>query len=470
MAKTIATLAVAVSTNMSRFTRGLRTGEQPLRRFGDQVQATSLRVKSLFAGALSLGAGVGLTALVKQSFASADALGKVSDKLGTATEDLAGLRLAAEFTGNSQQQLDVGLQRMTRRIAEAAQGSGEAKAAIAELGLNAQRLAQLTPTQQFEELAGAFSQVKSQSDKVRLGFKLFDSEGVGLINTLALGKQGLSDVKKEAEQLGLALNRVEVKQIEMANDAFTRVRKTFTGIANQIAVAVAPFVEDLSNRFVNAAKNTRGFGAAAVTVMKTIAYPIAFVADTVKVLELAWDGVVIVFVHGAAIIVKGVALIGTGIQELVNLIPGIEATFASTLDGAAKHLSDLGDLLQVDFTNKINEGFSIPKVSKFFEEVTAKSKKAAREAVKATRANVAAVLPKAAIAAVGKGATSTSAAQRGSVEAFRAIRGHQDALVALREVSKQQLRELQEQNERLSDNRGVLADIRDAIETQEVGV
>ena len=94
-------------------------------------------------------AGVaGLGALVQTSRTAVDELGKVSDKLGISTERLAGLQHAAELTGNSTRNLNLGLQRMVRRVAEAAEGTGEAQNALAELGLDAKELAQLSPDHQ----------------------------------------------------------------------------------------------------------------------------------------------------------------------------------------------------------------------------------------------------------------------------------------------------------------------------------
>ena len=45
------------------------------------------------------------------------------------------LRFAAKASGIEQQTLDMALQRFTRRAAEAAQGTGEAKDALAQMGM-----------------------------------------------------------------------------------------------------------------------------------------------------------------------------------------------------------------------------------------------------------------------------------------------------------------------------------------------
>ena len=234
------------------------------------LKRSAFGVRSAIA-AVAGATGMGL--LIRNSFNTIDALAKTSDKLGLTTEALISLRHAAEQTGVATNTLDMALQRMTRRIAEAAQGTGEAKDALRELGLDARALALMSPDQAFKEIAGAMKDVGGQSDKVRLAFKLFDSEGVNLVNTLALGKTGLNDMAREAESLGLTLSRVDAHKIEMAGDAIGRATGLVEGLANKIVVQLSPAVTDASNAFVNLAINIRdAFGVGASSKPRQIGF------------------------------------------------------------------------------------------------------------------------------------------------------------------------------------------------------
>ena len=66
---------------------------------------------------------------------AANAIGKTADTIGVGVEALQELRFAAKASGIEQQTLDMALQRFTRRAAEAAQGTGEAKDALAQMGI-----------------------------------------------------------------------------------------------------------------------------------------------------------------------------------------------------------------------------------------------------------------------------------------------------------------------------------------------
>tara|TARA_R110000803_G_scaffold2685_1_gene9120 strand:- start:83 stop:1942 length:1860 start_codon:yes stop_codon:yes gene_type:complete len=201
-----------------------------------------------------------MTALTVSSLRSGDQLAKTADKIGMTTEALAGLRHAAELTGVSAGTMDMAMQRLTRRVSEAANGTGEAVGALHELGINASELEQLPLDEQMNVIADSMAKVKSQSDKVRLAMKLFDSEGVALVNTLAGGSEGLAKMAAEANVLGLALSRADTAQIEAANDSITRAKAVFTGLGNQLAVAFAPIIETVANLFRQSAVDSAEFG------------------------------------------------------------------------------------------------------------------------------------------------------------------------------------------------------------------
>ena len=206
----------------------------------------STATKALAGFSVALGAS--FVAMTASGLRTVDSLAKVSARLGLATEDLAKLRFSAEQTGVSTDTLDMALQRMTRRVAEAAQGTGEAVNAINELGLSAEELVQLSPDEVFRRVTGAMEGVENQSDKVRLAMKLFDSEGVSLVQTMAAGTAGLDEFGRQAEQAGIAINRVDAAKVEEANDAINRAKTLFSGFAQQLAVDFAPVIEGIAEK------------------------------------------------------------------------------------------------------------------------------------------------------------------------------------------------------------------------------
>lgn len=178
-----------------------------------------------------------------------DVVAKTARKLGETTEELVGLQLAAaEFSGFTDAQLNMALQRMTRRVAEAAVGTGEAKSAIKALGLEASELDRMGPAEAFRQIAEAMRRVDGEGQQLRIAFKLFDSEGAGLVNTLNAGEAGLIAMRERAKELGIAFDETDAAGVEAANDAITEAKAAWEGAGRSFSVTFAPAVELAAKR------------------------------------------------------------------------------------------------------------------------------------------------------------------------------------------------------------------------------
>jgi len=240
----------------------------------DQTKTAFKSVKAGLAGvtssvlnmrnALVLVAGAtGFGYLVKQSLNASDQLAKTASKIGTTTDALSKLHHASELSGVSTDTMNMALQRFVRRTAEASKGTGEAVGALRELGINATDIQRLPLDKRMMVLSDAFANVSSQSDKLRLAFKLFDSEGAGLINMLNNGSGALGDMFSEAEDLGLVLQQMSADGVERANDSIYKLASIARGLFRQFTASLAPAIEQVSNTLrailVDAGKTAGGF-------------------------------------------------------------------------------------------------------------------------------------------------------------------------------------------------------------------
>lgn len=274
-----------------------------------KVTGSVLNMKTAIVGAVGAG---GFGALIKSSINAGDELAKTADKLGVTTEALAGLRHAADLTGVSTGTMDMAMQRFTRRAAEAAKGTGEAKGALRELGIDAESIVRLPLDEQMNVVADAMQGLDTQADKVRIAMKLFDSEGVALVNTLGGGSEALKAMTSEAEHFGVTLSRTDTAQMEAANDAITRLKAVFTGLTNQLAVAFSPIITFVADAFRQAALDSAEFGNIGQKVAGAV----------VKAF-----GVVRNIMHGVEIVFKTTQL---AVMEMANaigskLIPPLQA-------------------------------------------------------------------------------------------------------------------------------------------------
>ena len=272
----MAGIEVIIGANTDDLDAAVRRSRSRLSELGGEMKG-NIATAAKWGAAVSVAATAATAAMVASSLKSIDALAKTSDKLGIAISDLQALRQAAELTGVGTSTLDMSLQRMTRRLSEAAQGTGEAQDALKELNLDALALAKLTPDEQFREIAGAMKQVGSQSDRVRLAFKLFDSEGAALVNTLALGKSGLQEIGDEMDALGASITRVDAAKVEAANDAMLRVATAAGAVSDRLTIELASSITAVANQMV--AEFSRGSGSLGTGMADAVDVGVEALAD-----------------------------------------------------------------------------------------------------------------------------------------------------------------------------------------------
>lgn len=200
-------------------------------------------------------AGGGLAVLIsKQVQANAELL-DFSDRLGASTESLSEYRFVAEQTGVSFQTLTTAWQRQTRRVAEAARGTGEAKDALAELGLNAEELRRLRPEDQFERIADSINQVGSQSDRVRLAMKLWDTEGVSLLQTIRGGTDEIARMREEARAFGLTVDKEAAEAAAEFDDNLGKLKGSASGLGISMANELLPSLNRITSAMTEAARD-----------------------------------------------------------------------------------------------------------------------------------------------------------------------------------------------------------------------
>lgn len=240
MASNLAKYIVQLEAQTARYQRDLDRAEKKLKRFHRSNKSALSGITKQFLALAPAVSAVGFIVLARQSIDTADKLNKLTDRLGGSTEAFSELAFVAERSGVNFQTLALGLQRMSRRIAEASVGTGEAKDAIRELGLDAAKLAKIPIDKQFEVVAQRLFEVESASQKTRLAMKLFDSEGVALLQTMKNGAAGIDELRKKAQELGITLDQDAAAKATEAKDAMTDFGTRMEAVSRNLTLAFVP--------------------------------------------------------------------------------------------------------------------------------------------------------------------------------------------------------------------------------------
>ena len=174
----------------------------------------------------------------------ADNIGKVADKVGLTTDELQELRFAAELVNVQTTALDMGMQRFSRRLGEAAQGMGEL------LGIAEQYDVQLRDSNGrmrsnidvLNDFADVMRNAESDQERLRIAFKLFDSEGAALVNIFTEGSAGLDIMRRKAQELGIVVEEDLIRKAGLAQD---ELKILSTVIKSQLTIAVAGLAPEI---------------------------------------------------------------------------------------------------------------------------------------------------------------------------------------------------------------------------------
>lgn len=256
--------------NVIEFTiRGVDQFSKPLTGV-NRTLATAVKTVSRFTLAATAAAGAFLI-FTERTNAAIDRTNKFAQRLGIAVDKLSEFEFGAKKAGLNVQTFDTAVQRATRRVAEAAKGTGEAQGAIRELGLSAQQLSRRPLDEQFLALTDALGQVENSSERVRLAFKLFDTEGVSLLQIINKNKDAFRDAARDAQFLGVSIsNQAAANAEEFANE-LVRVRGAITGVSRAISSELTPFLTGLAREFANfLARNRESLATLAREALRTV--------------------------------------------------------------------------------------------------------------------------------------------------------------------------------------------------------
>lgn len=258
--------------------------------FQGRIQRAT-RMLTSFSGVLGGIAGVGslggLAMLTKRTLDFSDSLAKTADKIGLSTDNLQIYRYAAERSGVATSALDMGMQRFTRRLAEAAQGGGVLSEVFKQYNISARDAngAIRSTDAVLDDLAEAIRNAESDSERLRIAFKAFDSEGAALVNMLRGGKQGLDEYRANAQRLGIVIKEDLLRGAENANDAITDLQKVLDTSFKTAILTLAPDIERVVVQMTNWVGANREF------ITEDVPAYIGNLAEKIGEVKSAYDGI-----------------------------------------------------------------------------------------------------------------------------------------------------------------------------------
>ena len=248
-----------------------------------------------------------LTSWSKEVSAIADAIGKLSASTGVAVEPLQVFQKVALDNGISGDKLGEALKRMTKRLAEAQQGFGEALPALERLGLNVEDLANMKPEQAFLKIGQAIGNLPQKGQQAAAAFKIFSDQGLSMVPMFKDMEKNIAATSKEMLSLGQILTGSQITAIEEMNNSFNDVFETAKKIGAQVLANFAPAIQKANENLLEFIKNFEYNGLQGGQAF------VSFAADTleriVQAMADAFDWFLNTFAGTAESIVGAIAMI-----------------------------------------------------------------------------------------------------------------------------------------------------------------
>ncbi|MEO9781448.1 MAG: phage tail tape measure C-terminal domain-containing protein [Sedimentitalea sp.] len=312
--------------------------------------AAFARRATLAAAAATAALAAAGAAMIRSGLQTVDAQAKLAQSLGTTVASIQTLERAGELAGVSMSGIEQATKDLTRRLSQAAAGTGPAADALDRLGLSATELIALPLDQRVGAINAAIADFVPVAERAAVAGQLFGEEGsiaMSRIDTATL-RQATQDVLA----FGVVVSEQDADQIERTNDAISRLGLIWRGVSNQLAVAAAPALEAVANALATVARATGPLGMAIQVLFDNIGRLTTYAATFAGIMAGRW----VAGMAAAALSVRGVAtalvilrgaLIRTGIGALIVGAGELVYQFSqlvSRVGGVGEAFGLLGDL------------------------------------------------------------------------------------------------------------------------------
>lgn len=251
----VGALRVTLGMDTGSYEDGVKNATKATADFGKQVAAiaSGIQLQKLFDGLVNAFASG-----VSSAFMLGNELQKLSQRVGVPVEMLSGLKLAAEVSGISMQQLGDAFVKLGKAATEAAiKPMSQAANVFRSIGLEAKdSQGKIKPTGDlFLEVGDKFSSLKDGADKSTVALHLFGEAGTKLIPLLNKGEDGIQGMIDQAAKLGIVISSQTAKQSEQFNNTLIEMRAILDAVFIKIASGLLPTILQLSEMFRDTAKN-----------------------------------------------------------------------------------------------------------------------------------------------------------------------------------------------------------------------
>ena len=265
-----------------------------LAKFGQVMQG----VKAAFS-LVSTGVNIAKKAydeFVGSTVKMADELMEQASVTGLSTDALQEYAYMAELVDTDVSTITGAMAKLTKNMATASKGTGDAYNAFEKLGIaitdDEGNLRDANVV--FQEAIDALGNMDNETEANALAMQIMGKSAMELNPLIDAGADSIAEYREQAHQMGYVLDEETLTALGDVDDTMQVLKNQFDAVKNQIAVALLPIVETITQAFLKWAKSVdwQKVGQTIKTVMEGIGKAINAVIPIIKTI-IEWFGKIV---------------------------------------------------------------------------------------------------------------------------------------------------------------------------------
>lgn len=188
---------------------------------------------------------------VVDAAAYADEINTLAAQTGLSTDSLQEFYYMTDLIDVPVDTITGAMAKLIRNMDSAREGSGNAAEAFEMLGISiTDANGELRSNQDvFYEAVDALGNMTNETERDAAAMALFGRSAQDLNPLIEAGSEGLEAFRQEAHDMGYVLDGESLDALNDVNDAFDRIHNTTDTVKRQLALALAPVIEDIAEAF-----------------------------------------------------------------------------------------------------------------------------------------------------------------------------------------------------------------------------
>ena len=215
---------------------------------GSALSVAAKGIAAMGAAAASAASAVG--AMVKSAAYNADDINTMAKQYSMSVEDIQKFQYATEQIDVPLETLTGSMQKLTKNMATASKGTGDAYEAFKALGVEItnQDGTLRDRNEVFNEAINALAQIENETQRDAYAMQIFGKSAADLNPLILGGADALKALGDQAESAGLILEQDQLDTLNLLSDAIDTFKATLAGTGNLLSTEFAAPMADALNQ------------------------------------------------------------------------------------------------------------------------------------------------------------------------------------------------------------------------------